>query len=83
MTDTEYKQLCAQVHTMYGKPLELPYWESCSLVDEVRSGETTKEKLFQNLNEAAGLHICAEILAGKYDAYVQRMKLRDVREGNQ
>jgi hypothetical protein len=51
MNETEYKQLCAEIHRKYGRKLGLPYWESCDLAHEVYTGETTKEKLLEYMAE--------------------------------
>jgi len=52
MTAPEYRKLCKEVHAKYGKPLNMPYWESCSCVDDVYFGECTKERLFKLLDMA-------------------------------
>tara|TARA_R110002020_G_scaffold307515_2_gene523333 strand:+ start:325 stop:546 length:222 start_codon:yes stop_codon:yes gene_type:complete len=49
---SRYRNLCAEIHRKFGRKLGLPYWESCSLADEICFGETTKKKLFANLTEA-------------------------------
>ena len=51
ISDSEYRELCAEIHNKYGRKLGLPYRESCDLADSIACGEVTKEKLFEFVSE--------------------------------
>ena len=52
MKAPEYKKLCREIHKKYGKALGMPFQESCAVADSVYSGETTKKRLFELLDDA-------------------------------
>ena len=49
MKADEYRKLCAKIHRIYGKPMGLSYWDSCSLADEAHFGDTTPDELVAKL----------------------------------
>ena len=53
MKSAEYRRLCREIHREFGKSLEMGFWESCELAELVSFGESSKERLFENLREAA------------------------------
>ena len=58
MKSTEYRKLCREIHRTFGKALQMPFWESCSLADQIYFGRTTKEKLFENLHQCGDDELC-------------------------
>ena len=52
MSATEYRKLCREVHRKFGKPMNMPYHESCACADDVYFGLMTKDALFSLLREA-------------------------------
>lgn len=73
----KYRELCAEIHRKFGRKLGLPYWQSCELASEILQGESTREAMVENLNDALvdqGLEICVDIMAGKYDDLVKEIK---------
>lgn len=52
MTAIEYRKLCREIHRKFGKPMGLPYHESCACADDVYNGTMSRGKLFELLEEA-------------------------------
>jgi hypothetical protein len=52
MKAPEYRKLCREIHRKYGKVLDLPYWESCSVADSINEGEFTKQRVFELMDMA-------------------------------
>ena len=53
LSNNAYKKLCSEINRTFVKAAGRGYWEACDLADLVNSGETTKERLWENLTESA------------------------------